>query len=111
MNEAIKDLVEPETVLGLAVLIQVADFASMQNLALPPQRGNRAEIGMHRRIHQTGVIVVALDISRAIKPVHAHRLYFLLGVVVDVDEFHDPAEVVGLAGRLAHKVHLICTPN
>ena len=34
MDEAIEDLIEPETVLRLAVLVQIADFASMQNLAL-----------------------------------------------------------------------------
>ena len=37
MNEAIEDLVEPETVLGLAVLVQVANLAAMQDLAFPPE--------------------------------------------------------------------------
>ena len=66
---------------------------------------------MHCRIHQSGVIIVALHISWAIEPIHTHRLDPLLRVVVDVDKFHDPAEIVRLAGRLAHEVHLICTPN
>jgi hypothetical protein len=29
MNEAIKDLVEPETVLGLAIIIEIANLTSM----------------------------------------------------------------------------------
>lgn len=66
---------------------------------------------MHGRIDQTSVIVVALDISWAVEPINSHGLYPLLGVVVDVDKFHNPAEVVRLAGRLAHEVHLICTSN
>ena len=66
---------------------------------------------MHGRIDQTSVIVVALDISWAVEPINSHGLYPLLGVVVDVDEFHNSTEIVGLAGRLAHKVHLIWTPN
>lgn len=111
MDEAIKDLVEPETVLGLAVLVQVANFATMQDLAFPPEGCNGAKVRVHRRIDETSVIVVALHVSWAIEPIDAQRLDPLLGVVVDVDEFHDPAEVVGLAGRLAHKVHLIWTSN
>lgn len=66
---------------------------------------------MHCRIDQAGVIVVTLHIPRAIKPIDAQRFNSLLGVVVDVDEFHNSAEIIGLAGRLAHKVHLIWTPN
>ena len=33
MDEAIEDLVEPEAVLRLAILVQIADFAPMQDLA------------------------------------------------------------------------------
>ena len=33
MNEAVENLVEPEAVLGLAVLVYIANFASMQDLA------------------------------------------------------------------------------
>lgn len=108
MDEAIKDLVEPKTVLGLAVLVQIANLAAVQDLALSSQRGQGAEVRVHRRIDETSVVVVALHVSRAIKPVDAQRLDALLGVVVDMDKFHDPAKIVGLAGRLAHEVHLIC---
>ena len=66
---------------------------------------------MHCRVHQTRVIVVALHVSWTIVPIDSHGLYALLWVIVDVDKLHDPAKIVGLAGRLAHEVHLIWTPN
>lgn len=102
MNETVKDLVEPEAVLGLAIVVQVANLAAMQDLAFASEGGEGAEVRVHGRIHQTGVIVVTLHIARAIEPVDAQRLDALLGVVVDVDEFHYSAKIVGLAGRLAH---------
>jgi hypothetical protein len=65
---------------------------------------------MHGRVHEASIIVVTLNVSRAIIPIDSHRLYSLLWVIVDVDKLHDPAEIVGLAGRLANEVHLVWKP-
>lgn len=69
MNKAIENLIEPETVFRFAILIKIADLTAMQDLAFASQGRNGTEVRMHSRVHQTSVIVVALHISRAIKPI------------------------------------------
>ena len=66
---------------------------------------------MHRCVNKPGVIVVSLNISWTVEPIDAERIYALLWVVVNVDEFHNAAQIVGFSRRLAYKVHLICSPN
>jgi hypothetical protein len=62
---------------------------------------------VHGGVHQARIIIVSLNISGAIEPVDSERFHALLGIVADVDKFHNPAKVVGLAWRLAHEVHLV----
>lgn len=107
MDEAIIYLIKPEAVLRFAVFIEIADLTSMQDLTFASERCDGAEIRMHGGVHQARIIVVALHISRTVEPVDAQRLDALFQIVVDVDKFHDPAEIVGLAWRLAHEVHLV----
>jgi hypothetical protein len=107
VDEAIENLVEPETVLCLAVLVKITNLASVKNLTLPAQRGERAQVRVHCRIHQASVVVVALYISWSIEPVDSQRLHALGWIIVGMYEFHNSTEIVRLAGRLAHKVQLV----
>lgn len=107
MDKAIEYLVKPETVFHFAIFIKIADLTSMQDLTFASERCDGAQVRVHGGIHQARIIVVALNISRTVKPVDSQRLDALLWIVVDVDKFHDPAKVVRLAWRLAHKVHLV----
>ena len=107
MDEAIENLVEPEAVLCLAVFVQITNLTPMQNLALAAEGSERAKVGVHCRVHQASVVVIALHISWPIKPVDSQRLYALRWIVVGMYEFHDPTKIVRLAGRLAHKVQLV----
>lgn len=107
MNKAIKNLIEPEAVFRLAELVEIVDLAPVQNLAFASKRCDGAQVRMHCGVHQAGVIVVALNVPRPIEPVHAERFHAFLRVIVNMDKFHNPAEVVRLAWRLAYKVDLI----
>lgn len=69
MNEAIEDLVEPETILSFAIFIKIADLASVQDVALSAQGSYRAQVGMHRCVDKTGVVVVATNIPWSVKPI------------------------------------------
>jgi hypothetical protein len=66
---------------------------------------------MHCRVDQTSVGIVALYITRTIEPVHSEHVHFVRRIVVGVNELHNPAQVVGLSGRFAHKIDLVCTAN
>lgn len=66
---------------------------------------------MHRGVNKARIGRMALRIARAIKPIHPQRLDTLLGIIVDVNKFHDPAKIVRLPGRLAHQVHLVWASN
>ena len=69
MNKAIKHLVKPETVLHFAIFIKIADLTSMQDLAFASERCDGAQVRVHGGVHQARIIVVALNISRTVKPV------------------------------------------
>jgi hypothetical protein len=107
VNEAIKDLVEPETVLRFAILVQIIDLGAMQNLTSPSERGDGTNVGMHRGVDKTRVVVVALHIPWSIEPIYPHGFNAGFGVSVDVLPLHDAAYIVRLAGRFTHEVDLI----
>ena len=44
MNESIKDLIEPEIVFSLAIVIEIADLAPVPNMAFASERSDGAEI-------------------------------------------------------------------
>ena len=65
---------------------------------------------MHCRVHKAAVTVEALYISRAIVPVDTKGIDRRIRIVgIGVQEFHNPTEIVWLAGRFAHEVHMVYT--
>ena len=65
---------------------------------------------MHCRVHKAAVTVEALHISRAIVPVDTKGVDGRVRIVgIGVQEFHNPTEIVRLAGRFAHKVYMVYT--
>ena len=65
---------------------------------------------MHCRVHKAAVTVEALYISRAIVPIDTKGVDGRVRIVgIGVQEFHNPTEIVWLAGRFAHEVHMVYT--
>lgn len=109
MNETVEDLVVPERVLGPAEFIKIGNFATMPDVAFSTERGQGADVRVHRSVNQTGVIIVAQHISRPIEPVHPKRVHWRGWVLaVGVEKFHDTAKIVRLPRRLADEVRVIC---
>jgi hypothetical protein len=69
MNEAIENLVKPKAIFDFAIVVKISNFTPVQYLAFPSERCDGAQIRMHGGIDQAGVIIVALNIARTIKPI------------------------------------------
>ncbi len=108
VDETIKDLIEPERVLSLAKFLQILDLASVEYVAFPSKRCDRTDVRVHCPVHESSVIVTAENVARPVIPVDPdafHRRFriFRFGV----DEFHDTAKVVGLAGWFTDEIDMI----
>lgn len=65
---------------------------------------------MHGAIDEAGIAVKSLHISGTVIPVNAKSVHRRVRVVgLDVQELHDPAEVVRVTRRLTDKIHVICS--
>lgn len=108
LDVTVVELLVPEAVGRLAVLVHVGDLNAMPDLAFATQRGERADIRVHGRKDQTSVGDLAADVLGAVVPIDAQRVDGPLGVVLRVEEFHDAAQIVRLAWRLTDQVDMIC---
>lgn len=70
MDKSVEDLIEPEAVFCLSIFVEITNFAPVQYLTLASERRNGTQIRMHRGVHKARVIVVTLNVSRPIKPIH-----------------------------------------
>jgi hypothetical protein len=69
MNKAIENLIEPEAVFNFAILVKITNLAPVQYLAFASERCDGTQVRVHGGINQAGIIVVALNIARAVEPV------------------------------------------
>ena len=108
VDKTIKALIEPESVSFFAIFVQIFDLATMQHLAFTAQRGQRANVGVHRGINESRVVAKAQHIARPVDPVDAQSFDGRCNVVrLLVTEFHDSAEIVGITRRLANEINVI----
>lgn len=66
---------------------------------------------MHGGVNETCVVVVALHVPGAVKPIYPHGLDAGFGITTYVLELHDSAQIVRLPGRLANEIDLVWTSN
>jgi len=108
LDVAVVELLVPEAVGRFAELVHAVNLAAVHYAALAAQRRQRANVGVHRGEDLARVDGLAPDILRAVEPVDAYRVHGSGGVVPGVQELHDAAQVVGLAGGFTDEIHMIC---
>lgn len=109
LDVAVVEFFEPEAVGVLAIGVRRADVNPMPNLTLATQGRQGCDVRVHCSKHDSSVRHLAANVPRPIVPIDAQCVDGLGGVVVGMQEFHDAAQVVWLARRLAHEVHMICS--
>lgn len=108
LNVAVIQLLEPEAVWGLAILVHAWDVYAMADRAFPAKRRQRADVGMHGREKQPRVRRLASDVLWPVIPIDAHRVHLVCGIILRMQKLHDAAQVIGLPRWLAHEVDVIC---
>lgn len=62
---------------------------------------------MHRSKYDSGILNSTEDVFGAIVPVDSDGIDRVLGVILCMQEFHNPRQVVGFAWGLAHEVDMV----
>lgn len=80
----------------------------MANLTLASQRRQGTDVGVHCCEEGSCIGCLAANVSGAVEPIEAQCINGLGLVILLVQKFHDATNIIGLPGRLAHKVNMIC---
>jgi len=103
VDEAIEDLVEPETVFAFAIFVQVWDLVFVLYRTLSSQRRDWTQIRMHGCIYHPCVVASSTNVSRSITPIDANLFDGRARYVGYLKtKFHDAADIVWFARRFAY---------
>ena len=107
MDIPVKQLIEPESVLFDAILVEVGNFGQMLNLTFATQRSQRACVGMHGSENDPGVLNLALYIFRSIIPVYTDSFDRCCEITLRVQKLHDARQIIRFSGRFANEIGVV----
>lgn len=83
------------------------DLGPVFHGAFATQRVERADVRVHRREKLSRVLGTLLDVLGPIEPIEPKRIHWPRWIIVLVQKFHDPTNVVRLTGWLTNEINMV----